>query len=50
MADRVRVLILEDNPDDAELAVIELRRAGLARLAPSSPPTSTTSIPTSKNF
>ncbi|HEX6487400.1 MAG TPA: hybrid sensor histidine kinase/response regulator [Candidatus Dormibacteraeota bacterium] len=30
MSDPVRVLILEDNPDDAELAIIELERAGLA--------------------
>jgi len=29
MGDQVRILMLEDNPDDAELAVIELRRAGL---------------------
>lgn len=29
MSEPVRVLILEDNPDDADLAIIELRRAGL---------------------
>jgi len=30
MSEPVRALILEDNPDDAELAIIELQRAGLA--------------------